>query len=280
MPELEFGVRAWWLALSAIGIVNIGFVAMLWRDARARTAELDATRTRAWRRLLFFGTVFALVCASRSFIPRADVQRICLVDGWISTVFVGRSLATIGELSFVAQWAILLREYATDAGVRASVIASRLCVPVIALAECFSWSSVITTSYLGNTCEESLWMLTAGAMTVALVPVALRAERKLRSRLFLAIGGGASYVLFMALHDVPMYFTRWRADVAADKPIFGVFDGLRDVATRYVVTGRFDDWREEMPWMTLYFSFAVWMALALSRAPRFRRDSSTAASST
>jgi hypothetical protein len=43
-------------------------------------------------------------CAFRSFLPRADVQRICLFDTWLSSVIVGRSVATVAEVCFAAQW--------------------------------------------------------------------------------------------------------------------------------------------------------------------------------
>ena len=49
-------------------------------------------------------------CAFRSILPRADVQRIALFDTWLSSVFVGRSVATIAEVCFVIQWAIVLRQ--------------------------------------------------------------------------------------------------------------------------------------------------------------------------
>ena len=49
-------------------------------------------------------------CAFRSIFPRADVQRICLFDTWLSSVLIGRSVATIAELCFAIQWAIVLHE--------------------------------------------------------------------------------------------------------------------------------------------------------------------------
>ena len=38
-------------------------------------------------------------------------------------------------------------------------------------------------------------------------------------------------------------------------------------ATRWVVTMRLPDWRWEMLWMSLYFSFGVWISVSLIRAP-------------
>ena len=67
--------------------------------------------------------------------------------------------------------------------------------------------------------------------------------------------------------DVPMYFNRWRGDTAAGAHYLTFAEGIRDAATRWVVTMRIEDWRWEMLWMSLYFSFGVWISVSLIRAP-------------
>jgi hypothetical protein len=79
---------------------------------------------------------------------------------------------------------------------------------------------------------------------------------------------GAVYVLFMCTVDVPMYLSRWRADERSGRPYLSVVEGWRDAASRRIVTRRWEDWRPEMPWMSLYFSAAVWISIGLVRAPR------------
>jgi len=63
--------------------------------------------------------------------------------------------------------------------------------------------------------------------------------------------------------DVPMYFARWQADVTSGKELFGVLAGLHDVSTRWAVTHDFSHWKDEIAWMSLYFSVAVWSSLGL-----------------
>jgi len=46
---------------------------------------------------------------------RADVQRITLVESWLSSVLVGRTVATKAELCFASQWANLLETFARPA---------------------------------------------------------------------------------------------------------------------------------------------------------------------
>src|SRR5688572_33490692 len=83
-----------------------------------------------------------------------DVPRLCLHDPWIARIVVGRSVATIAEMAFAAQWAILLRE----AG---AVRASRSVLPLIGLAEVVSWFAVLTENDLFHAIENSIWPLTA-----------------------------------------------------------------------------------------------------------------------
>jgi hypothetical protein len=75
--------------------------------------------------------------------------------------------------------------------------------------------------------------------------------------------GVAGYVGFMSAIDVPMYFVRWQVELADGQQFLGFFSGLHDVATRWVVTHDIAQWRDEIPWMSLYFSVAVWTSLML-----------------
>ncbi len=252
---MSTGVQVWWVTLGLIAVFNIGL--WLWS---ARKTNDPYTR---WQRLLSAGFVFG--CAFRAFLPRADVQRICLVDSFWSSIAVGRTVATIAELCFVAQWALLLRAIAQRLGVRPVVALSYFVVPMIAVAETFSWYAVLTTNYIGNTVEESLWTLTATLVTVCNLVLRRHATGRLRTGLAAATLLGAGYVLFMCNVDVPMYATRWLADSASHREYLSIAAGFHDVATRWVVTGAWQDWHEEMAWMSLYFSVAVWASIVVAR---------------
>ena len=45
--------------------------------------------------------------------------------------------------------------------------------------------------------------------------------------------------------------------------VMGPLEGLRDASTRWVVTHDFAHWKDEIAWMSLYFTAAVWASLAL-----------------
>jgi hypothetical protein len=65
-----------------------------------------------------------------------------------------------------------------------------------------------------------------------------------------------------------MYVTRYLADLRSGRPALSLVAGFMDVSSRWHVTHSLADWREEIPWMTLYFSFAVWISIGLAHAPR------------
>ena len=80
-----------------------------------------------------------------------------------------------------------------------------------------------------------------------------------------------TYVTFMFGVDVPMYWSRWLADEASGRHYLSLAQGFIDVSGRWVVSHRWDDWKSEVAWMTLYFSVAVWLSIALVHAPLPRR---------
>src|ERR1700728_4889953 len=99
----------WWSVLTLVSGANI----VVWFVLARRLNEQPATHLGNGSGIglmlrLCAGYVFG--CAFRSLLPRADVQRICLFDPWLSSVMVGRSVATVAELCFAAQWAIVLHE--------------------------------------------------------------------------------------------------------------------------------------------------------------------------
>jgi len=91
----------------------------------------------------------------------------------------------------------------------------------------------------------------------------LEFDGAMRATLVIAIVGIAGFLAFLATVDVPMYASRWRADVANGARRLTPLEGLRDVSLRWVVTHDMAEWKDEIPWMSLYFSGAVWSSLAL-----------------
>src|SRR5215468_1046320 len=149
----------WWSLLTAVSAINIAAWFSLYHYLQQpRTSGLGGASGTELMLLLCAAYVFG--CAFRSFLPRADVQRICLFDTWLSSVVVGRSVATVAEVCFAAQWAIALHQLGTMTGADTTLNAAWVIVPLILIAECFSWYGVLTRNYLGNAIENSIWAVT------------------------------------------------------------------------------------------------------------------------
>jgi hypothetical protein len=233
--------------------------------------------------MLLLCAAYVFGCAFRSFLPRADVQRICLFDHWLSSVVVGRSVATVAEICFAAQWAIILYQLGTMTGADTTANAAWVIVPLILIAECFSWYAVLTTHYLGNAIENSIWAVAFFVVGIGLCRLWPEFDGPVRVILAIAITGIAAYLAFLMTVDVPMYLSRWRAEVSGKR--LRPLEGLRDVSTRWVVTHDLAEWKDEIAWMSLYFSAAVWASLALcvcysleDRLPRYRTEAAVAGS--
>ena len=102
-------VAVWWAFLLGVSVANIALWLLLHRHFQKRMPIFEAGIFRI-ELMVLLCAAYVFGCAFRSILPRADVQRIALFDTWLSSVFVGRSVATIAEVCFVIQWAIVLRQ--------------------------------------------------------------------------------------------------------------------------------------------------------------------------
>jgi hypothetical protein len=74
----------------------------------------------------------------------------------------------------------------------------------------------------------------------------------------LVYGFGAGLTIAV---DVKMYLGRWGLASARGRLALGA--GLRDSQRRRHPTLAWKVWRQEVPWMTVYFSIGVWTSLAM-----------------
>jgi hypothetical protein len=262
------GLLVWWSVLCAISVLNL----VAWQQSAVMLArqqpqaDVEGYRLQRWQ--LALSAAFVFGCAFRSLLPRGDVQRIGLFDTWISSVLVGRSVATVAELCFAAQWAVWLRQAARKAESPVALAIAWLLVPLIVVAEVCSWYAVLTTAYIGNMIEESLWAVSAALIIIAGVALWRRSRSALPAYPAAIVLFGTAYFLYMCLVDVPMYATRWQEDEANGRAYLSLDQGLWDVGSRWKVTHSWEQWSEEIPWMSLYFSLGVWASLTLVHVPR------------
>jgi len=270
----------WWAMLTLVSGLNIAVWFALYRELPVQPAAGSASGAGLML-LLCAGYVFG--CAFRSVLPRADVQRICLFDTFLSSVMVGRSVATVAELCFAAQWAVILYQLGSMTGSDTVLIAAWLILPLLVIAECCSWYAVLTTNYLGNAIENSIWAVAFFIAGIGLCRLLPEFDGAVRGVLLVGIFGIVAYLAFLMTVDVPMYFNRWRTGGADGNRQLSPREGFRDVSTRWVVTHDLAEWKDEIAWMSLYFSIAVWASLALcvcyalgDQLPRYRIEASAA----
>lgn len=238
--------------------------------AHRRHAGLSPGIGRAVRWQLLLSAGYVAGCAYRSFVPVFDVPRLVLFDSWLSSVVVGRSVATVAELCFATQWALLLGAVSRATGSAAGLAVARAIPPLIVVAELCSWTAVLTTSNAGHVAEEAIWGLCAALLVCSVAIVWPRCQPSARPYLAGAALLGAAYVGYMFLVDVPMYWARWMAELDRGHRPVDIAQGFVDVSTRRIVSHRWDDWKSEVVWMSAYFSVAVWTSIALIHAPRLR----------
>jgi hypothetical protein len=99
---------------------------------------------------LVLSGIFAAACAFRSILPRVDLERQCLWDSPLSSILVGRSVATVAELCFAAQCALLLAKLSALTGNASLQWVGWSVVPLIVLAQLCCWYAVITLNHLGH----------------------------------------------------------------------------------------------------------------------------------
>lgn len=260
------GVRspavAWWhTSLRAIAVLNVTLWSLSAVAVTREHALTDVATDVAMQLLL--SAVYVAGCAFRSVLPVFDIPRLVLVDSRFSSVLVGRSVATVAELCFAAQWALILHRTALLSGSPFPQAVSQAVVPLIVLAEGCSWYAVLTTGQHAHAAENSFWGLSAALVVAGMLVIGPQRLAALYPPMIAWCVGGAVYVAFIFVYDVPMYWSRWLADQAKGRKYLSIPEGLVDVCRRWTVSYRWEDWRDEVPWMSLYFTFGVWSSLSL-----------------
>ena len=274
MDSFSPEIVLWWVAMSILGVLNVGMW-ICFRKKLSLTKEHEKIDPLAQYRFTqwVLAGFYTVGCASRSIIIRSDVKRLSMFDAWITNVMVGRTIATIAEVCFVVQWALLLNLAAQKVSSTRVRFISLVLVPGILLAEVASWYSVLTKNRLGNIIEESIW---AGSAVLFLIGLKLslhgfgKTDQKVVKFGMAAL---VAYIVFMLTIDIPNYISLWQKAEQNNQEYLTISQGLQDIQT-YIVTGDLNDWQYEIVWMSLYFSLAVWMSLAMIFWPKFDKNTS------
>ncbi len=247
--------------------------------ATATTFSAAAHAPSAIEPLLLLSAGYVFGCAFRSILPRADVQRICLFDTWLSSVLIGRSVATIAELCFAIQWAIVLaRARRRIAHSDTAKNIAKLIVPLIVARGMLFLVRGDHDRFSRQCSGKLLWTVTfvliarrARALAVQLPRPGAMADRRARPR---ARRSTSSSCRPSTCRCMSRAGRRELADgtqssdflpACTTSPRAGSSPTTSPAGT------------EEIPWMSLYFSVAVWTSLLLGgfglvrhHLPRYR----------
>jgi len=265
--QIPTSVAIWWGGMSVVAVFNIVLLIISRKMLLKKMPNMSqmVQHVRTWQLLL--AATYTVGCAFRSILPRGDVRRIVLVDHWISAVAIGRSVATVAELAFVAQWAFLLHEIGKGTKDNSVLSISKMIVPMIFIAECFSWYACTTGNFFGTTIEESLWAFAASLTMIGFIRGRKHYQGVQKNFLTAGIVAAFGYVVYMVTVDVPAYIRNWMADEANEKVYATLLEGFHQVATVWRQTYAEADWQYEFVWMSLYFSVAVWISIYIVNGP-------------
>ncbi len=261
-------VQIWWVVLSIVAILNIAAWSIsAMALARRHDQFFVAAQHKRQRWMLWLSAAYVAGCSFRSFLPRIDLERICLLQSELSNMMVGRSVATVAELCFIAQGALLLYQAGSHTGIRFVRTVSLLLIPIIFVAECASWYAILSKNYFGHVLENSIWTFSAVLLFASFVFLWPHSDRRQRHFLTAMMVFAIGYIAFMTSVDVPMYWSRWNAELMKGMEYLSLTEGVLDASRPCVVNFNWNVWQMEIPWMTLYFTVAVWFSISLAHAP-------------
>lgn len=206
---------------------------------------------------------YVAVCGFRSFYPRVDLERYCLYDNPLSSIALGRSLATLAEITFSIQCALIIYELGQFVDSQWIIVCSYLLVPIIVLAQIFCWYATLTINHIWHALEELAWVV----MIVLAAGCLLSGYQQLPGSqswvVTLGLLSCAASIYVMLIVDVPMYFSRAKESRKAGVVTLTVHQGIQDSMRRRIQTIDWRIWKNEVLWMTSYFTLGVWLSIAM-----------------
>jgi hypothetical protein len=172
-------------------------------------------------------------------------------------------VATVAELCFGWQCALLLFKLSELTGSSVIGTIGLAVLPIIVVAELACWFAVATLNHIWHAIEELLWSVMVGLVAIGLVLYWRHTAGALPMWVPIGLIACAGTALLILAVDIPLYITRWRLGKRAGLRYLRVVEGLKDAVVRRRVTQARADWQKELPWMGLYFSAGVWVSLAI-----------------
>ena len=266
----------WWLFISLASIFNILDITTFFSNTDFKNNDFYL------KNITILSMIYTYVGALRSFFPKKDVERICMVDSVFSYPFFGRTIATIAEISF-SQFIVLIfkgiiihlsKKYDINLDNFYFFNYIDLLVPLISIAQIFCWSGCLTTNSLWNVIEESIWTISSLIIILIAYSIYTNVDKisdldkrsSLKKFLTIFILFSIVYFVFMVKVDVPMYYNRYLEFCKKEKSNdFSFIKSIKDMCQCKQVTKDFNIWKHEMPWKTGYFVVGVYATIVMTK---------------
>lgn len=242
----------WWYFMMSIALANIVII----------MSCLGNVKTPFEMKLFILAFLFVFVNSIRSIWLRTDRLRICLHDNLISSPLLGRIVTTFSEIAFVLL-IVLIYKKIVKRGNHNEILDSLLnaMVVIIVIAEVFCWKGVLSTNSKWNAIEESSWAVTSFLLTIVCIMLLFKETNpKIRTFIIITIIATIFYEIFMVKIDIPMYLKSANKVTTKAK---GLLEQCLDMFKCKILSKRNKEWDSNIPWMTGYFSFGSWLAIAL-----------------
>lgn len=257
----------WWIILFIISVGNTTYITKHYAINDLSPFE---------KKITLFAITYALICTVRTTFPKKDLARTCFFDTRLSYPLFGRAIATIAELCFTKLLVSIFGKIFNDINKQQnnlSKISSKLIkiiFPTIILAQIFSWMGCLTKNNLWNATEESLWTFSFLILLVISISTYnnmfllenTTKNESIKTFLLYFIFASVIYIGFMMWVDIPMYLNRSKKYKHPKKKI-SLLGYVKDMAQCKKVTKSYNDWKDDMPWLTGYFTFAVWSSILM-----------------
>ncbi len=261
------GAWVWWGVMVACSIFNISLL-FFSRSSSFRQLRLvqDSATPKERRFLSSAAVIFTFVCAYRAILPRVDVPRLCIFNTPLNWVVFGRACATVAEVAWVAQFALTIHGLASglhaqhlfEDSFRATT--KRISVSVVVLAcvaECCSWTNLITESNLFAVFEQFLWAVLFIVIGIRLTQV-LREWADAPQTYWIVVLYTVMTGIEQGYESFGLYLPRYLEDQKNHVHYQTFVSGFKRLVNCAKVSQNMKDWEDNAFWMTVWTKHALW----------------------
>jgi hypothetical protein len=255
----DLRVLAWWRALCLLAALNVCLWLAVWLFGPGNGVHGGLQ--------LALSGIYVLVCAYRSVLPRVDLERLVVVDTRLSSIFLGRTAATVAEVCFAIQLGLLVHQLGVHAGMPWVQQAAWVIPMFMVVAQLFCWHSVLTLNHITQAVESMLWAAGFSWMAALLAVIALDTSGWVNALAIFGVLCSSTFVAYVLSVDAPMYWRRYCLGRAHGQAYMRLDQGAHDAWHRRVRNGSWAAWKADALWLTPFFSFGVWISIAMVCVP-------------